>query len=206
MPVIWEKSDSNCLIKVWHSSEDFGELLEKASLTDAERQEWLAFRSESRRREWLTVRALVREALPGVGEITYDENGKPQLPGRPVSISHSHEYIALMTSPQKKVGVDIEIIHPRIEKLARKFLSEQERNLFNPLSLESLHVMWSAKEVLYKIHGSGGLEFKKHLAVHPFDLQQAGKLRASINKDDLKRDFDIGYDITSNYILAWGSE
>ena len=206
MPVIWEKRDEDCLIKVWQSNEGIRELLQKASLTPTEYREWSAFRSESRQREWLTVRALIREALPGAGEIAYDEHGKPQLPDRPISISHSHDYIALMSAPQRRVGVDIEIIHPRIEKLAGKFLSEQERKSFHPLSLESLHVMWSAKEVLYKIHGSGGLEFKKHLSVHPFELQQAGSLRASIAKDELKRDYDISYNITKQFILAWGVE
>ena len=47
------------------------------------------------------------------------------------SISHCGEYAAAIVSGNSRVGVDIEVITPRIETVARKFLTEDEAHYFN---------------------------------------------------------------------------
>src|SRR5205085_10711498 len=103
--------------------------------------------------------------------------------------------------------VDIEFIHPRIELLSRKFLSDNEKpDLADPRHLEKLHVMWGAKEVLYKIHSVGGIEFRKDLFVNDFEYSTSGSLQASILKQGFEREYTIGYEKLGRFMLTWAVE
>lgn len=93
------------------------------------------------------------------------------------SISHCGHYAAALVSRNNRVGVDIELITPRIELIAPKFLSTEESQFFNDdyiLFLEQwglrgqfhqefLTLIWSAKEAIFKWYGRGELDFKKHM-------------------------------------------
>lgn len=102
------------------------------------------------------------------------------------SISHCGSYAAAIVSSNSRVGVDIELITPRIEAVAYKFLHEEEEHFFNEdyaLFLEQwglrgrvyqefLTLIWNAKEAIFKWHGRGELDFKRHM-----------KLEGSINME-----------------------
>lgn len=93
------------------------------------------------------------------------------------SISHCGKYAAAIVSRTRRVGVDIELITPRIETVAQKFLSEEEAHFFNEdytlflekwglrgrVHQEFLTLIWSSKEALFKWYGQGELDFKKHM-------------------------------------------
>jgi phosphopantetheine--protein transferase-like protein len=93
------------------------------------------------------------------------------------SISHCGEYAAAIVSGNSRVGVDIEAITPRIEMVARKFLTEDEAHYFNEeyalfleqwglrgrVHQEFLTMIWSAKEAIFKWYGRGELDFKRHM-------------------------------------------
>jgi len=93
------------------------------------------------------------------------------------SISHCGEYAAAIVSGNSRVGVDIEVITPRIETVARKFLTEDEAHYFNEeyalfleqwglrgrVHQEFLTMIWSAKEAIFKWYGRGELDFKRHM-------------------------------------------
>jgi phosphopantetheine--protein transferase-like protein len=93
------------------------------------------------------------------------------------SISHCGEYAAAVVSGNSRVGVDIELITPRIETVARKFLTEDEAHYFNEeyalfleqwglrgrVHQEFLTMIWSAKEAIFKWYGRGELDFKRHM-------------------------------------------
>jgi 4'-phosphopantetheinyl transferase len=206
MPVTWQKNTENYSIIVWHSTEPMDLLLQNAVLNDQEYLQWQSFQSESRKREWLTVRNALRKILPekSVSSINYDDNGKPHLKNEgAISISHSHQFIAVMKANETRIGVDIEVIHPRIEKLSKKFMNENEKSNFGEHDLEKLHVVWGAKEVLYKIHSIGGIDFKKDFLVHPFNYKSSGTLKASIMKKGFEKDFIITYEKSGVHMLAW---
>jgi hypothetical protein len=73
--------------------------------------------------------------------------------------------------------VDIELVTPRITRVADKFLNDGEMNLFNEdytffleqwglrgrVEQEFLTLIWSAKEALFKWYGRGELDFKRHM-------------------------------------------
>jgi len=93
------------------------------------------------------------------------------------SISHCGAYAAAIVSGSSRVGVDIELITPRIETVARKFLTDDEAHYFNEdyalfleqwglhgrVHQEFLTLIWSAKEAIFKWYGRGEMDFKQHM-------------------------------------------
>ncbi len=85
------------------------------------------------------------------------------------SISHCGNYAAAIVSSQHRVGVDIELVTPRIHTISHKFLADSEKKfladweLLSKVHLELTTILWSAKEAIYKWHGSGSLDFREHL-------------------------------------------
>src|SRR5690606_26993771 len=86
-------------------------------------------RSEKGRVRWLAVRSALSSLFPDENfECLKDEHGKPYLLGYDghVSLSHSNDYAVAMSNPSHPVGVDIEIIQPKIRRIVNKFLNECE--------------------------------------------------------------------------------
>ena len=83
------------------------------------------------------------------------------------SISHSDDFAAVVVSRKRRVGVDIETISSKIERIAKKFISPYEEELIftnNPISnTEMLTLIWSAKEAVFKWYGLGGVDFREHI-------------------------------------------
>jgi phosphopantetheinyl transferase len=88
------------------------------------------------------------------------------------SISHCGDFAAVIASRQNRVGIDIEIISSKIEKIKHKFVSEVEKSIMNGQSLSSisdsqpinlLTLLWSCKEAAFKWYGLGGVDFKDHM-------------------------------------------
>ncbi len=100
---------------------------------------------------------------------------KPYLPEEEYqfSISHCGDYAAAIVSTIHRVGIDIEMPVPKIQKIAGKFLREEEFSIFNiqrsmfnnpfPASYSLLTVLWSAKESIFKWYGDGGVNFRQHI-------------------------------------------
>jgi phosphopantetheinyl transferase len=92
------------------------------------------------------------------------------------SISHCGDYAAAIVSSNERVGVDIEIISEKTEKIKHKFLTPNEELIFslaarNPRFMGPLPttLLWSAKESVYKWFGDGGVDFRKHIQLEGID-------------------------------------
>ena len=134
-----------------------------------------------KRLQHLAGRYLLSFLFPGfpVEEIRIADTRQPFLASEKYhfSISHCGHYAAAIVSRNSRVGVDIELITPRIEMVAPKFLSAEESQFFNEdyiLFLEQwglrgrfhqefLTLIWSSKEAIFKWYGRGELDFKKHM-------------------------------------------
>ena len=95
---------------------------------------------------------------------------KPFLPDEQYhfSISHCGDYAAAIVSKDKRVGVDIEIPAEKISRIMYKFLSAKEHEIFNLIQPDKDRIpfatlLWSAKESVFKWHGSGGVDFRKEI-------------------------------------------
>ncbi|MFI5155201.1 MAG: 4'-phosphopantetheinyl transferase family protein [Chitinophagales bacterium] len=102
------------------------------------------------------------------------------------SISHCGDFAAAIVSSKNRVGVDVELIVPRIEKIQHKFISPEEYELAAahwPKSFvgrkeqEGMHALqtliWSAKEAVYKWYGDGLVDFRRHIILEYFQPQSA---------------------------------
>ncbi len=144
------------------STELFKEV--SAFLNDEELEKYQSFSNESRKREWLFVRQLLKQNLGNkYSPIFYSATGKPNILGYNISISHSKNWVAILLSKDKKVAIDIQLISPSIKRIASKFISQEEKNGLKAASEEVFTTIWSAKEVLFKLHEIGQLDFKSQL-------------------------------------------
>ncbi len=204
MPKVWQKyTKSESLIGLWEITEDEQALIEAAStLPDAE------LRNPVRRRHWLASRALLRDLLQEMGEsmsfaMTKNEFGSPMLHGSTckVSISHSGDYAAIGLSRQSAIGIDVERISPRIERIREKFMNEQELAQLGKMNdLAHMHLIWSAKEALFKYHPEPQFDFRKDLHI---DRINADHLDARITKGEREQHLEVPYTWHEDYVLAW---
>lgn len=88
------------------------------------------------------------------------------------SISHCGNFAAAIVSSNQRVGIDIELVTPRIEKISHKFLSPEEIHflqqwqVFDKLQLELKTVIWSAKEAMFKWYSDGQVDFREHMQLN----------------------------------------
>lgn len=115
------------------------------------------FKSNMRRMEYVCERALLMEMMNGrVVEITHNRDGKPMLFGcKNISISHTKGYVSIILSATKRVGIDIEFVSNRVEKIAKRFMRDDE----SAHDTRSLLLHWCAKETIYKLFSSDHLDF-----------------------------------------------
>ena len=158
---------------VWHITETVEELL---TFVQPDKDDMLvcqSYKNLQRKKQWLAYRALLMEILaPCKVKLFYDENGKPMLASgtHHISVSHAGDYAAAVVCMHVKVGIDIELIRPRIERVKGRFLSNAELLAISPTpSLEILYHYWCSKEALYKLHGSPGVDFINDIRVHPIN-------------------------------------
>lgn len=189
-------------------------LYKQATLTPKESKILETFSSDSRKIEWLQVRALLNEIFKEKIEIAYRENGQPYLYNHPefeISISHSKTIVSIALSQGFQIGLDIELIHPRLIKIADRFLNPTEFVFFNTFTtiiekIQFLTIVWTAKEALYKIIGSD-IDYKKDIRVKEFSLEQDGTTVVEFFKNDIRRRFLATYrTIKTTSILLWMKE
>src|SRR3546814_10618570 len=86
-----------------------------------------------------------------------------------------------MVSLNGPVGVDIEQINSKIEKIAARFLLPEELEFIDPQArLNHLYACWSVKEAIYKWYGKGGLAFFGGIILEPFSPGPEGRVMARV--------------------------
>lgn len=115
----------------------------------------------------LATCAMLLELDPNaVKGLWYDQTGKPWLksPAGQISISHCDGYAGLYYHPCASIGLDLEKPHPRIEKVAPRFL-HPEKEAWAGGDIHQILKVWSAKEAIFKAIGGGGIHFKEDIHV-----------------------------------------
>src|SRR6187549_158058 len=92
---------------------------------------------------------------------------KPYLPNEEYhfSISHCGDYAAVIVSKDHRVGIDIELVTEKVERIKHKFLSAEELNNIQHTThnTQYLTLLWSCKEAVFKWYGNGGVDFKDNI-------------------------------------------
>lgn len=208
MPIIHTIKQADYEIGIWKISENEAELKELLNYPEIELDVFQSIQNPRRRLEWLVVRLLLQEISGETLKVLhYNNDGKPFLSdgSHHISISHSREYVAVITSEKFTVGIDIEKREPRIHKIAHKFVSDSEWNFLGPdPGEEELYLIWSAKESLFKIYSKGDMDFRKEMRIEPFVKSSSGKMVASIHKNTFHKEYVLHYIVQDTWSLVWG--
>lgn len=163
-----------------------------------------------RQQQRLASRMLIKELLNASTEpeITYNRYGKPFLCGYDgfISISHSDDLVAVYISSAVESGIDIQRIKPKINRIAPKFAGKEELRLLANDSadnqLHKLHLIWCAKESIYKLYGKGNLNFKENIFTGPIVFSEKGRFDARLSIDGQIIYYESHYEKFENFILV----
>jgi phosphopantetheinyl transferase len=166
--------------------------------------------NEERKLQHLAVRLLLQLMMPEVDlkQLVMADNGKPYLKGLPFHFSFSHckGYAAVAVSDTDPIGIDIEIIHPRIMKVANKFLNEEERQMAATLSesdqLKQTAFFWAAKEAMYKQHEQLGIDFANDFKVLAIASENRGVVDAQILHKGIEKKVQLDYHFGEDYVCV----
>jgi 4'-phosphopantetheinyl transferase len=205
-----ERIDDQTVLGVWEISENSAMLEGMIQLNEHEKELLSTYHNELRRQHWLSYRILIRKIL-GRNDVMvhYNDIGKPYLenPSAHISVTHSGRYSAVIYNGKKPVGIDIERLQDRIEKISERFLSEDELRKINPEKrIQHLVTLWAAKEALYKLRGRTDVEFAEQILIEPFVPMQSGEFRGKFIIDDIEKEYLLHYFIIEEYVLVWTKE
>lgn len=201
MPLYYSHNGPDYRLAIWRITEDaefFNQQFLSAEITN-----------ERKQLQWLATRHLVNELAGHNCEVLKDTYGKPYIKNssQRISITHTALFAGVILSDKQEVGIDLEMITPKVERIAHKFLYEEELQAIQPdEKIEKLILYWSAKEALYKLHGRRQLEFKSQLLIQPFQLQLKGVLSAAIKASDMNvQDLPLHYEFFEDHVLTYVS-
>lgn len=197
---------SDCLLGIWEIQEDYDTLLSRLNLDDSDLNTLESFRNYERKLEFLSVRSLLKKLTNPSAKIIYNGSRKPFLRDNSfnISISHSHLLTSILLSQDKRVGIDMEYMTGRIDKVAHKFVGKDEYITEDKeYQRYHLYIHWCAKEALYKLCNKPNLIFREDLIIRPFKINENGIIKAHLDTEQIKEDFDLHYFKFENYIVVW---
>lgn len=154
--------------------------------------------SIQRRLEILNVRALINQ-LGIKTEITY-KNRKPIASNGYISISHTDKFVAIIWSNTKQYGIDIEELDKRIIRIAKRAFNEKELKIANNNPI-ILNYLWNAKECIYKLSPTRGLNFKNQILLESFINDQNAIFKLELSgKTEY---YNIFFDKFNDHTLAY---
>jgi len=183
-------------------------------LRPSELEEYAGLQLEDRRREWLAARVCLKTMLlerrsisdPTRCAIVKDATGRPGLPvvdppADPVhdySLSHKGRFACAGVSrlAATRLGVDIEAISPRLQRIERAFARDRDRPFRPRPPVERLALLWALKEACAKAVGDG-LGF----AIGAISCEEPAEGRHHLRTED-GRQFRGRHVVHDGYVVA----
>lgn len=167
---------------VWKLNETTEELMALVNLDENDIETLSNITHDAKKKEYLAgknaiMHMCVLEKIPFEG-IEKDENGKPFLKNLPyeMSLTHTVDYIGVVFSKTKPVGIDIEKPRNQIFKVLNRLCVASEISWVSE-DLEKATILWSAKEALYKLYGKRKVDFKENLLLEENKNGLTGKIK-----------------------------
>lgn len=199
------KHSDTTQIYVWKITESEQELLSQVNLNPRNKLRIQTMKSEPHRRGFLSVRKLIEHVGYTDFDLHYDDTGKPHLAdGRHISITHSHEFSAIVLS-DLSIGIDIEKQREKIKIIADKFTAPLEETYLTRESgdyVNKLTVIWGAKEAVFKVRNEIGISFKDHIALLPFEANDR-KATAILGFNDTHSTFSVFFEEIEGFTLVY---
>ncbi|MFD0794547.1 4'-phosphopantetheinyl transferase family protein [Mucilaginibacter litoreus] len=203
-----QQIDDDTEFALWRIKESAEELYKQLQLNEEEKAYTKKLIKSKRYLHWLGTRVLLRKMLRTEEYIDckVDAHGKPYLVSLPyhISLSHSFDYAAVMISKTSPVGIDIELIKEKVERIAGKFLRPEELSFIAPEhKIQQLYVCWCAKEAVYKCYGQKEVSFSDNITLHPFTFQHHDTLMALLHKDEVNINYEVSYMQYEDYMIGY---
>ncbi|MFY0674581.1 MAG: 4'-phosphopantetheinyl transferase superfamily protein [Bacteroidia bacterium] len=191
---------------VWKIEESEQFFNENLWLDDEEKQFLASINAPGRRLQWLASRLLIRKIINPAGQILmeWDSFGKPIIINYDfeVSISHCTDMVAVIVGDSKS-GIDIEKQDRKVERIAKKFVREDEYAFVEDSICTDYYItFWAAKETMFKYYGGGGIDFKEHMKLYPFKMGEKGHFEMEYMKGRSEL-LKIYYEWVDGHILTY---
>ncbi|MEO8822742.1 MAG: 4'-phosphopantetheinyl transferase superfamily protein [Ginsengibacter sp.] len=208
MPLFYQHTINQVTeLAVWKIAEPEDFFLEKVSVQKE-------ITHPHKRLQHLAGRYLLQILNPGFPFelIAIAESRKPLLSNGKLhfSISHCADFAAAIISKDKSVGIDVELITPKIESIKNKFLSQMEIDLiskksdeFKFMNYELLTLCWSTKESIFKWYGKKQVDFKKNMIIdNLFFENHHGMIESHFQKQH-RTDLTVEFKFFEDLCLTW---
>lgn len=206
MPIVKKIKTEVGILGIWKLSESADDLGSLFQFSNQEKKEFKKFKAKRRKTEYLAVRLLLQDLLNKKQEIQYHKSGKPELKDiqKNVSISHSSDFVVVFIS-ENRIGIDVENTQRNIEKVAVRFLHEEEfrqiQNLENPQTATILY--WSAKEAIFKCAEEKGVQFNKQIFIPTFEIKSEGQFTGTLTTNSTTTNYKLWYLFYENNVIAY---
>jgi 4'-phosphopantetheinyl transferase len=203
-----QQIDEDTEFAIWKIEEQADELYSQLQLNEHEKAYYEQLKVGKRNLHWLGTRVLLRKLLRTDEYIDckVDAHGKPYLVNLPyhISLSHSFDYAAVMISKKHFVGIDIEQVKEKVERIAHKFMRQEEMDFINDEDkINQLYVCWCAKEAVYKCFGQKEVSFANNILLEPFNFEGHGFVKAHLIKDEVSLNYNVGYLQYRDYMIGY---
>lgn len=205
MSLFYEHLNDFAKIAIWHIAEENNFYLKKVPL---QRE----ITHPHKQLQHLAGRYLLQHLFPDFPYhlIEIADTRKPFLPGEEYhfSISHCGDYAAAIVSKTNRVGIDVELVTVKVERIQHKFLNDGEMLEVRSqrLAIKHLTMLWCCKEAVFKWYGNGGVDFRKDIYLKFSDLYNTeGIIDCEFLKEE-KISLIINYKYFDELCLAWVSK
>lgn len=209
MPLILNKKlADNAKLSLWQISETEDFFLSYLQLPNDKLAELEPIKNKSRRLEWLCVRYLLKHMLKSQATIIYNKHRKPFIENSNlnISISHSKNTVAIILHPNSIVGIDIETISDKLEKIKHRFLNIDELKSLQKVDIKkSLMLYWCAKETILKIHGKKDIDFRNQISIKPFIAKEKGEICGIFSIGNKKNKISLKYFYYNDMTIMYGN-
>jgi 4'-phosphopantetheinyl transferase EntD len=99
------------------------------------------------------------------------------------------------------VGVDVERVSPRVQRIKNRFLTEQEQVIVGATDAD-LMLAWSVKEAVYKMYGSKKLLFKEHIRLTERN-NEVQVVRVDLVTPEYQQHLQVAFCFLEEVVLSW---
>lgn len=202
-------------IFLWKITESFDDLFDNVQLNENNCIRLNSMKSELHQRAFLSVRKLLQTNGYTDFDLIYDQSGKPYLKdGKHISISHSHEFAAIVLS-NENIGIDLEIVKEKALRIASRFMDVSHlENLSESDKMKKATIIWGIKESIFKLKNEPGISFTNHIFEDPFLISDKN-CTAELNFNGIIQQYKIYFEIidsndneqtNENYVLVCAME
>jgi phosphopantetheinyl transferase len=204
MPInFFTNLDPSGNLLLWQAEEEIDWFKGQLDLVSNLWEEYESLANDARRHRWLASRYAVQQVTKQSPlNILKDHSGRPYLDAerKPLSLSHCEGFVAAIHS-DVSVGIDVERISPRVQKIKNYFMRDEELDLLGEENGE-LMLAWSAKESIFKWYGRQKLGFKSQLCIRSIDFEgQVMEMELSTSEHNLIQSVFFRQD--SDKVLTW---